>query len=171
MYSYIVQPTTLCGECIDYTLPTTYAYDSGSNGNMFAVKALRDVVITSLDINTMYRGNGAVKVYSRPGGYAGHISIDGWQLVYDNSSTELNGRGRATPLARGFTSVSVRSGEYHSFYVYSEEKLVYKRGYIEGLIYVNDRSLAIYQGIGMRGHFGSVVYSPRVWSGTILYKA
>ena len=91
---------------------------------MFVVKALHDLDITSLDINTMFRAMGAVRVYTRAGSYSGHESSNnGWELVYDNPSTQMNGRGRATKLEKFDKVVSISSGQYQSFYVWAELKL------------------------------------------------
>ena len=138
---------------------------------MFVVKALHDLDITSLDINTMFRAMGAVRVYTRTGSYNGHESnSNGWELVYDNPLTQMNGRGRATKLEKFDKVVTLSSGQYQSFYVWAEQKLVYKRGSVEGRPFVSDDNLVIYEGIGLKGHFGEVRYSPRVWSGVITYR-
>ena len=138
---------------------------------MFVVKALHDLDVTSLDINTMFRAMSAVRVYTRAGSYNGHESSNnGWELVYDNPSTQMNGRGRATKLEKFDIAVSISSGQYQSFYVWAEQKLVYKRGSVEGRPFVSDDNLVIYEGIGLKGHFGEVRYSPRLWSGVITYR-
>ena len=79
-----MQPTSSCGnkfcdanesssncpsDCVDLTLVTTYDYDyeTSCHGNMFSVYSRADVVITSLAINSMNQGEGAVKVYTRHG--------------------------------------------------------------------------------------------------------
>ena len=137
---------------------------------MFKVKALNDIVITSFDINTMFRVVGEVKVYTRSGDYSGYESVGiGWDLIYDNTSLQMNGRGKPTELD-DVMPVRLSRGEYQSFYVWSEEKLVYKRGTQEGAPYVSDDNLVIYEGIGLPGLFGGLRrFSPRVWSGTIHY--
>jgi len=157
------------------TLETTYAYDSGSNGNFFTVKALSDIEIISFCINSMTYGDGAVKVYSRDGFYSGyeHSNV-GWELIYDNVSTQLGGRGQPTVLDM-VDMLRLSRGEYQSFYVWAERKLVYKRGSIEGTPFVSDESLIIYEGIAVNDPKDSWKtfrrYSPRVWSGSIIYKA
>ena len=82
----------------------------------------------------------------------------------------MNGRGRATKLEKFDNVVSISSGQYQSFYIWAEQKLVYKRGSVEGQSFVSDDNLVIYEGIGLKGHFGEVRYSPRVWSGVITYR-
>ena len=65
-----------------------------------------------------------MKVYTRAGSYCGHESSNnGWELVYDNPSTQMNGRGRATKLEKFDNVVSISSGQYQSFYVWAELKL------------------------------------------------
>ena len=135
---------------------------------MFVVNALRAINITSLAINTMTGGEGGVKVYSLAGSYSGHEhSSNGWELVYDNPSVQMSGRGEPTVLDT--FEVRLSSGENRSFYVWAEQKLVYKKGSGEGLPFVSDESLVIYEGIAVKDLFGQV-YSPRVWSGGVIYK-
>ncbi|KAL7554742.1 hypothetical protein ACHAWF_018272 [Thalassiosira exigua] len=166
------EDSILCpSDCVDHTLETTYEYDSGSNGNMFHLQALNDITITSLDINTMTRGTGAVKVYARMGRYWGHEqSIEEWDMIF-SSTIHMNGRGRPTRL--GLEPFKLARRQYYSFYVWAESKVVYKRGFMESLMeqlpFAYDASLIIFEGIGVKGHFGSTVYSPRVWSGGINY--
>ena len=136
---------------------------------MFTVKALSDIVITSFDINTMFRIVGEVKVYTKSGDYSGYESVGiGWNLIYDNASLQMKGRGKPTELD-GVMPVNISRGQYQSFYVWSQEKLVYKRGTQEGAPYVSDDNMIVYEGIGLNGFFGVRRFSPRVWSGTIHY--
>lgn len=135
---------------------------------MFTVKALNDIVITSFDINTMFRIVGEVKVYTRSGDYSGYESdSEGWNLIYDNASLQMNGRGKPTELD-DVMAVSLSNGQYQSFYVWAEEKLVYKRGTMEGRPFVSDENMIIYEGIGLPGLLLRR-FSPRVWSGTVHY--
>ena len=136
---------------------------------MFTIKALNDIVITSFDINTMFRVVGEVKVYTRSGFYSGYESVGiGWDLIYDNASLQMNGRDKPTKLD-DVMAVSLSRGQYQSFYIWAEEKLVYKRGTMEGSPYVSDENMIIYEGIGLPGLFGVRRFSPRVWSGSIHY--
>ena len=112
----------------------------------------------------------AVKLYTRSGTYTGHErSASGWQLIYDNAATQMKGRGRPTVLD-GMESVFVAGGAYQTFYVWAEKRLVYKRGFIEKMPFASDQSLIVFEGIGVKDLFGPVVYSPRVWSGSIQYE-
>ena len=137
---------------------------------MFTVKALNDIIITSFDINTMFRIVGKVKVYTKSGSYSGYESVGiGWDLIYDNTSLQMNGRGKPTKLG-DIMAVSLSKGQHRSFYVWAEEKLVYKRGTMEGRPFVSDDNIIIYEGIGLPGLFyGLRRYSPRIWSGTVHY--
>ena len=111
-----------------------------------------------------------MKVYTQKGTYTGHErSGSGWQLIYDNAATQMKGRGRPTVLD-GMESVFVAGGAYQTFYVWAERKLVYKRGFIEKIPFASDESLIVFEGIGVKDLFGPVVYSPRVWSGSIRYE-
>ncbi|KAL3804017.1 hypothetical protein HJC23_006408 [Cyclotella cryptica] len=163
---------TCASDCITKTLETTFDFDSGSNGNMFTVKALRDVSIYSLDVNAMTGGavTGAVKVLTRSGSYQGHESSpSGWKVVYDRRIVTFNNRGKATELGNFDEVVDVSNGSFQSFYVWAENSIVYKKGAREGKPFASDSSLIIYEGIGVRDYFGPFI-SPRVWSGAIRYE-
>jgi hypothetical protein len=133
---------------------------------MFSIKALRDISVTSLVLNSVGRGDGAVKVYTRVGGYRGYeLSSDGWTLVYSNSVVTHAGRGQPTEIGAFSSAVSIYNGVTQSFFVTSSIGLAYSAGTEEGAALVNDDSVIIYQGIGTTDEFSGSVYSPRVFSG------
>lgn len=160
---------TCASDCIMKTLETTFDFDSGSNGNMFTVKAVRDVSIYALDINAM-TGLGDVKVLTRSGSYQGHESRPSdWKVVYERRMVTLNDRGKATELGDFDEVVHISSGSSQSFYVWAQNSIVYKKGSSEGKPFAGDSSLIFYEGIGVRDYFGPYI-SPRVWSGAIRYE-
>lgn len=156
-------------DCAGKQLETTFAFTLGSKGNMFQVEALRrDISISSIIINSMSRGVGAVKVYTRSGSYGGHEqNSDGWTLIYDNPSLTHNRRGQPTELGDFNSAVNVNSGTVQSFLVTSSKGVVYKAGTEEGAPFVSDDSMVIYEGIGTTDVFSGVTYSPRVFGGRL----
>lgn len=167
---------TCPSDCTARTLETTFDFDSGSNGNMFMVKATRDTAIYSLDINSMYPGSGGLRVLVRQGSFKGYESSPfGWKIVYDRPRMELNGRGHATRLGDLDEVVYVPSQQFVSFYVWVETKLVYTKGTTllrvssELLPYTSDSFLTVYEGIGVKDYFGPFIDS-RIWNGVIYYE-
>ena len=182
MHRYDVHHTTcgdsVCGsnedsescpaDCARKELQTTFEYKLGSNGNMFKLKALRDISISSIVINAMSRGVGEVKVYTRKGSFGGHEqSSNGWELIYDNPSLTHNRRGQLTELGDFNNPVHVKNGTIQSFFVTSTKGVVYQAGTERAAPFVSDDSMIIYQGIGTTDTFGGVIYSPRVWGGIV----
>lgn len=155
-------------DCANKEIETTFDFALGSSGNMFSVEALRDISITSLVINAMRKGEGAVQVYTRHGSYIGYERSDsGWELIYNNHSVIHNKRGQPTELGDFENAVSIASGATQSFFVTSSNKLVYERGTEEGAIFKGDESLRIFEGVGTTGIFDGVNYSPRVFGGIV----
>ena len=135
---------------------------------MFSVKALRDISVTSFVLNSMSRGEGRVKVYTRKGSYISHErNNEGWDLIYDNHSVIHNRRGKQTELGNFDNAVYIAEGDTQSFFVSSSKSLVYKAGTAQGAEYVSDESLVIYEGIGTTDEFSGEIYSPRVFGGII----
>ena len=155
-------------DCAGKELETTFEFSLGSSGNIFTVKALRDISVTSFVINAMSRGQGAVQVYTRNGSYSGHEQNSaGWELVYDNPTVAHNRRGQPTELGDFDNVVSIASGVTQSFFVTSTKSLVYQKGTEEGAPFVSDESMVIYEGVGTTDEFAGVAHSPRVFGGII----
>ena len=155
-------------DCASREIETTFLYNLGSSGNMFSIKAKRDISISSLAINSNSRGYGAVKVYTRAGSYTGHEqSSAGWDMVYDNASVKHNRRGQATDLGDLDSIVFVAKGSTQSFFVTSTQGLVYKGGNEEFAVFESDESIEILEGIGTDGDFTGSLFSPRIWGGKI----
>ena len=135
---------------------------------MFTVKALRDISVTSLVLNSVARGVGAVKVYTRTGSYRGYEQSDeGWKLIYSNSTVTHNRRGQPTAIGEFNSAVSIYNGVTQSFFVTSSIGLAYQAGTEEGALFVNDGSVIIYQGVGTTDEFSGSIHSPRVFGGVL----
>ena len=79
----------------------------------------------------MFRAMSAVRLYTLAGSYNGHESSNnGWKLVYDNPSLQMNGRGRAAELEKFDIIVSLSTGQYQSFYVVWAEEAQSKAGHL-----------------------------------------
>ena len=157
-------------DCSEKEITTTFDFNLGSSGNMFSVEALRDVFVTSLVINSMSKGRGEVKVYTRNGSYTDHmLSSQGWNLIYSNQAVVHKKRGQPTDLGDFSKPVLIKSGSIQSFFVHSSKSLVYTAGTKEDDTCISDDSIVIYEGIGTTGIFSGTTYSPRVWGGIIRY--
>ena len=89
----------------------------------------------------------------------------------NNDSVDMGLRGAPTSVGRLDRGVVVADGDVQSFYVHSPQSMVYlnpKSGNTEGNEFAVDDSLVFYEGVGVRGEFGSI-YSPRIFSGIIEY--
>ena len=157
-------------DCSGKEISTTFDFNLGSSGNMFSVRALRDVSVTSLVINAMSKGRGEVKVYTRSGSYTDHVlSSQGWKLIYSNQALVHEKRGQPTELGDFSKPVLIKSGAIQSFFVHTSKSLVYTAGTKEGDTYISDDSILVFEGIGTTGIFSGATYSPRIWGGTIRY--
>ena len=140
---------TCSKDCESLSLETTDVAAKGATGAMFAVKALRDVDITSLDFFGAVDNINLVQVYTRPGPYTGHERArDGWDLVFDNSSVDIQGRFDPTFLGSFSTQVQIKSGEFQSFYIYSPSKVMYRGGTTEGALFSSNDAIEFFEGIG-----------------------
>ena len=157
-----------CGaDCQD--LQTTFAGGNGSNGNIFKVQALQDVVVTSFTIHSTNAGSGTVKIWDKEGDYVGFESNSGaWNEIMNEGFTS-NGSGQQSPLAKLNTPVFIAAGTFHSFYVYSSVGIRYTTGSTEGIIFAQNSDLIFYEGKGSGGEIGAGTFSPRVWNGIIEY--
>ena len=159
---------TCPSDCAGKELLTTFDFSLGSKGNMFTIKALRDISVTSLVLNSVARGTGTVKVYTRVGSYRGYEqSSEGWTLIYSNSKVTHKGRGQPTEIGVLNSAVSIYNGVTQSFFVTSSIGLAYQAGTEEGAPFVNDGSVIIYQGVGTTDEFSGSIHSPRVFGGIL----
>jgi hypothetical protein len=148
------------------------AGNSGAQGIMFNLMALRDTVIKSFDVYT----DG-----ERTGGYVGHeMDASGWEIVF-NKSVQQMGRTDTTTLSglNNGTGVIIRAGTIQSFYIFSanDNYVMYDMGSVDGAAFGSDASLTIYEGAGVASDkfpgagVTDVVISPRVFKGKIHYDA
>ena len=155
-------------DCAGKEIETTFEYNVGSSGNMFVVRAKRDIAISSFAINPNSRGYGAVKVYTRAGNYTNHEqSSVGWDLIFDNPLVKHKRRGMETDLGDFHKQVIIAGGSFQSFFVTSSKGMVYQMGKQEFAVFESDESMEILEGIGTDGEFEGKIFSPMVWGGKI----
>merc|ERR1712226_439426 len=151
-------------------LVTTFSDNNGSQGNMFDIKALQDLTVTEMDVNTSASGSVSVTVYTKSGTYSGSENdSSAWTNNTPILSTSVasQGRGNPTPLP-AFDGVAVASGATQAFFVVVQN-IRYTNGSTVGTLFVENSHMQFFEGIGRSGSFGSAIYSPRVWNGAIRY--
>merc|ERR1712176_1136494 len=87
-------------------------------GNLFTIRAKKNLNVTSIDIHTALNEKTSVEVWTRLGSYEGHTkAMDGWKNV---AQVEVVGRGEGvlTPISQqNFQPVVILSGQSIAFYV------------------------------------------------------
>ena len=153
-------------------ITTTFISNNSQNGNMFNVDILDDdLLFTGFDINLL-TGSQNIQIYTRLGGYQGfETSSTGWDLIFD-SFVASSGAGSASFVDIADTLFS--SNSTYGLYITTTEiinssAMGYTNGTLENSIYVDDGSIRIREGLGMRYAF-STSFSPRVWNGSIHYE-
>jgi hypothetical protein len=141
---------TCPSDCENLSITTTDAASKGASGAMFDIKAVRDINVTSLDFFGFSTNANLVQVYTRDGTYSGNErSGDGWELVFNNTSTDIKGRYEATPLGSFSREVTIKANTIGSFYVYSPSKVLYRLGETEGKVHSSKGAVEFFEGIGM----------------------
>ncbi len=151
------------------SLTTTYAGGNGSNGNMFDVVALQDVVINSVDQGISSSNTYDMEIYFKWGSYQGYETSAGdWTLI--GSSTESGTANVPMPVNIPI-DMEVHAGETIAFYITSSNTAVsvaYTNGSNVGAVYASDSYMEILEGVGKSYPFSST-FSPRIWNGTVYY--
>lgn len=112
---------------------------------MFDLSAKRDLLVKALEHFTSDKRNELIEVYTRPGSYSGfELEGDGWELVYSNIATQM-GRNIVTTLKLD-KEVAIRGGETQSFFIITNNFIMYDSGAVEGDVLNEDESLTIYEG-------------------------
>ena len=141
-------------DCGSKSLIASTSRTNGAPGAMFFVKPLRDVEITSFGFYRNSADTNRVEIWTRTGTYQDNkMSSNGWFLVYDSLVTSQGGISNT-----GNFNVTVPSNTIQSFYIYTEDIVMYSVGSEEGALFSSNESLEFYEGIGMTQKFdGQVV--------------
>jgi len=141
-------------------------------GNMFNVRAEKDIMIRSIDIHTASTGNVEVEVWTRSGSYRSQESSSrGWFLIVD-TVVQGRGQGYATPIPEeAFASaIDMTQGEIRGWYVtLKSPDMIYSIGSLDGAIFVDNEDLTFGEGSAKTYPFGTT-YKPRVWNGSFNYE-
>lgn len=165
------RPTKSPNSVVSGSLFTTFGGTYTQAGNMFNVRAERDIIIRSMNIHTTSTGRVQVEVYTRSGSYrAEEYSSRGWvRVAY--AIVQGKGAGYATPVpAELFRSaVFMRQGEIRGFYItLNSPDIIYSVGTADGAVYVGNDDIKFGEGAAKAYPFGRS-YKPRVWNGSFNY--
>lgn len=152
------------------SLVTTYASGNSNDGIVFNIKALKDVYITTLDLNVDNGSAGQFLVYYRPESYVGfQNSSAGWIFMDSVNLATPVAEGAATPSGIGL-NIRIPAGETYGFYLTGSGPLdlAYTNGTGVGDLYIADADIEVYTGEGMSYPFASNS-AARVFNGTIHY--
>lgn len=149
-------------------LVTIMKSNNGHAGNMFDLKATKNVEIRGFDINAR-DGSYTVEVYTKQGNYAGHeTNAASWRRIQRTSVTS-KGQDVLTPLPELANAVTIPAGSKQAFYItLTKNGIRYTNGSSEGKLYVSDANLEFYEGIGKAYPF-AYSFRPRIWNGRIRY--
>ncbi|KAL9184684.1 hypothetical protein ACHAXT_012654 [Thalassiosira profunda] len=151
-----------------FRLRTRSNPNDNANGQMFTVRAIKQVTMRSFDIVGKKDGDSNVVIYSRPGEYSGHEEDpDGWTLVLDKSITLT--RGEQTNTGELAEKVTIPEGETQSFYIWSKKPMRSRRGGAEGGLVRGDGKLEIYEGVATKKLFQTPLGTAR-FSGGLRYE-
>jgi hypothetical protein len=149
---------------IDDTLCTIFASNNQYDGNMFDVKALNDITITSFDVN-IDESSQVMEVWYRPDSYVGHeTSSDGWTLL---GTAFITGLGLDVPTPLPIGGLSIPAGQTYGIYVTSLSEGIIRYTNADGTNqFYSNSDMEITLGTG--GAYFSVTLE-RVWNGCIHY--
>jgi hypothetical protein len=158
-------------DCSDLVLIANGIGNRGAQGTMFQIKAKRDIAVTSFDFYGSSIRRDLVEVYTRAGSYKGHeLSETGWTLLFSDDVDQL-GRNDLAQIGGLDTEVAIAADEVQSFFIWTENVLMYSGGNREGGLHSSNDAVEFYEGIGITskfsGNYADEVYSPRVFSGLI----
>ncbi len=150
------------------TISTTFIGGNGADGNIFSVRAKKDIILQNFEGHI--DNSGIVKIYYLLGPYAGFENNPGaWTLV-DSAFVTSNGSNTATAIPIQL-NMEIDSNEIVSFYITTNGaggSVGYTDGVLEGALFSSNGDIEIFEGQGMTYPFGGN-FTPRVWNGRINY--
>jgi hypothetical protein len=145
-----------------------------TQGGMFSVQALTNIIITSLSLQLQNSGTyDSIIIYTRSGSPDGYdLSSDGWTMIGSASNMNSEGPGLLSELPSGtFSPINLVSGETLSFYVYSattNQNLISQAGSATGVSYASNTDMSILQYSANTDAF-KYSWKPYKWNGSVIY--
>ncbi len=155
---------------LDGSLTTSFIDDNGANGNMFDINVLGlSLDVSGFDVNINSTASTSVEVYYKQGTYVGdENNASAWIFA---GSVPVTAAGAGQPTRVTLPTNIVLPNGIHSFFLYSSSLWRYYNGNGVGTLEVSNSDLEIFEGIGRGDGFGTAINSPRVFSGSIIYRA
>jgi hypothetical protein len=152
------------------------AQNNGNAGNMFDIKAKKDISIMGFDLHLNATGiNYNAKVFTKTGSCSGSETNSlAWGapiLDVPVSNSEVRGLNSLTPLPLLGSPIAMSAGSTRAFYVtLTTTGMRYTNGNsaTASSPYVEDANLQIFQGTGNTYPFNKTNF-PRIWNGAIKY--
>ncbi|MAG58147.1 MAG: hypothetical protein CMJ83_17820 [Planctomycetes bacterium] len=165
------------GQCAT-SLPTTFAQNQGTFGNMFDVRAINDLTICSFDVN-VDAGQWNMVVYALPTQNVSYLverfNPPAWGPPIATTTVTSTGGGQPTPMDLTL-NLQLPAGNFQALYIActSGQRMNHTFGAgacaatVGGLL-ASDANLEIFCGNGMGNNFGSYNNASRAWNGNVIY--
>jgi hypothetical protein len=119
---------------------------AGAKGVMFKVTAKRDISVKSFEFYTYNVKNANITVYTRVGDYIGHeFNSTGWDNIHHAFITYM-GQSTLTKSGNFGSPVQIPEASIQSFYIVSNNYIMYNSGTSEGAVLTQDESLYLHEG-------------------------
>ena len=142
---------------------------SGGAGCMFDVVAMKDLVLTEVQIHTYATTFVDVEVWSRLGTFQGNDNDRSrWELV---KTERVLGKGAGKGTRIRVPNVEMRAQKPRSFYITAANggSLAYSKGSAVGTVYASNGDLHIMEGVSKAYQFGAT-FPNRRWNGALRYE-
>jgi len=155
------------------TLTTDFASNNGFNANWFDMNITNDVTINSFDVNLGAGVTDDVQVWFKTGTYVGFESdMTAWTLLGEATGITSNGDDVPTPLNLTLGQ-ELTAGDVVAFHITTVNggtlNYIGSGTGAPGALWASDDNLEILEGSGGSGPFGTSVFTPRNFSGSVIY--
>lgn len=155
-----------------YTLTTDFSSNNGYRGVMFNINVAAPVLIRGFDVNIDEFSSQSIQIFYKSGSHVGAETNSSAWTSLGNYTVTGYGLNKATRILLNIP-LNLSPGNY-AFAIYNQTSSTFR--YIDGIggvgsVWSQDNKITIYEGIGLGvgGPFGGDIYSPRAFSGSILY--
>ncbi|MBX7107625.1 MAG: hypothetical protein K1X61_03155 [Chitinophagales bacterium] len=151
-------------------LPTTFIGGNITDGNMFSITAIENIMITGFDGHMSTGQSADIELYYKKGSYAGYENDpSAWHFSGVANAVAGMGVGIPTPYPLPL-NLMIPAGNTYSFYITSKTNNInYTLGTLEGSVFAADDMLEVKEGIAITYPFGAEVH-PVKWNGIIHYQ-
>lgn len=151
-------------------LPTTFIGGNTSDGNMFSITAIENIIITGFEGHIGAGQSADIELYYKKGTYYGYENNpSAWH--FSGFANGVSGMGVGVPTNYPLPlSLMIPAGNTYSFYITSKANNInYTYGNLEGSVFAADGNLEVKEGIAITYPFGATL-QPVQWNGIIHYQ-